>query len=813
MNVSPSCNTANPERLKFCLQCACSLATEKGKICPACKHAVPEGNRFCGQCGERIPQERRCASCKHLILEGSRFCGQCGAAIHAVSDAIPKPHPALLVSPGAYPPEVTRRGQQNGHLASNGKASDILPAADSSATTILDHFRSLMPTSLANKMEIAAAQTSGEQREVTVLFLDVTNFTAASHRMDSEDIYLIIDEAMRLLVEIVYKYEGTVDKFTGDGLIALFGAPVTHENDPERALRTSLEMLQVLQPLRQRTMSQHNFDFQVRIGVNTGLAIAGRLGSDLHMEYTVIGDTVNMASRLETAAQPGSVLVSFSTYQRTRPLFNFVTLPPVAMKGFPDPIRAYRPIQVREQPGSVRGLPGMRVQMIGRVEDMARLHYAMEVVKKERHHRISLITGDAGLGKSRLVVEFCESLARQNIRYFQGNCLAYARSRPMWVVAEMLRNIVHITEVDTADFQIEQLQAFIAEQSLNEAEVLPVLLHLLELETLQPADADEERVNGVLRKVLLSFQSAPFVLIFDDLHWVDPASRQFLIDLIRSSDAIPLHLILVARDFERLTVIRPIIEACAAKTETLDDIRLRALSIDESRLLVNQLVHQSSAEIEELNEMIVTRAEGNPFYTEEIVRMLMDKGGIIEQGVGWMPTVRARELLRAVPGTLRGLILARFDQLPSDLRYTLQQAAVLGRTFSARLLATLNANAMDALIEQMAELASRQFLQENTNSSERGFFFRHTLIQEAVYTTLLKRDRRRLHGVVAEMIKDTDFWLPQEQAEALAYHYTESDEPEKAIPYLLLTADGDAQDTLFETANRLLHPHHQLPVL
>ena len=670
-----------------------------------------------------------------------------------------------------------------------------------------------MPDALAHKLDSAATHISGEQREVTVIFLDVTNFTAASHRLDSEDIYLIIDEAMRLLVEIVYKYEGAIDKFTGDGLIALFGAPISHENDPERALRASLEMLQVLQPLRQRTLAQHSFDFQVRIGVNTGLVIAGSLGNNLHMEYTVIGDTVNLAARLETAAQPGSILVSFSTYQRTRPLFNFVTLPPATMKGFPDRVRAYRPIQVRERPGSLRGLPGMSAQMIGRVRDLSRLQKTMEIVQDKGQRRISLITGEAGLGKSRLVVEFCKGLATQNIPYYQGNCLAYARSRPLWVVAEMIRSIAHITEIDPVDFQIDQLQAFIAEQSLNAAEVLPLLLHVLELGTLQPADADEEQVNGVLRKVLLSFQSAPFVLIFDDLHWVDPASRQFLIDLIRSNDAIPLHLILVARDFERLTVIRPIIEACAAKTEALDDIRLRALSIDESRLLVNQLVHQSSAEIEELNEIIVTRAEGNPFYTEEIVRMLMDKGGIIEQGDGWMPTASARELLRTVPGTLRDLILARFDQLPPDLRYTLQQAAVLGRTFSARLLATLNANALDALIEQMAELASRQFLQENTNSSERGFFFRHTLIQEAVYTTLLKRDRRRLHGVVAEMIKDTDFWLPQEQAEALAYHYTESDEPEKAIPYLLLTAHGDAQDTLFETANRLLHPFHQLPVL
>ena len=691
---------------------------------------------------------------------GSRFCGRCGTPYRPADPQPEQRHPSPLLPSQSIKPGLVDNG--NG-LRAGRDQPPLLPEAG----PVTDYLRALMPTALANKIDAAAPQITGEQREVTVLFLDVTNFTAASHRLDSEDIYLIIDEAMRLLVEVVYKYEGTVDKFTGDGLIALFGAPVAHENDPERALRTSLEMLQVLQPLRQRTMTQYNFDFQMRIGINTGLVIAGSLGNDLHMEYTVIGDTVNMASRLETAAQPGSVLVSFSTYQRTRPLFNFVTLPPLVMKGFPDPVRAYRPIQVREQPGSVRGLPGMQVQMIGRNRDIARLHYAMQVVKNEGRRRISLISGDAGLGKSRLVVEFCESLRTQNIRFYQGNCLAYARSRSMWVVAEIIRGMAHITEIDPIEFQIERLRRFIAEQRLDEAEVLPFLLHVLELKLLECKDEDDSeqvapnslqaRMNEVLSRVLLSFQDSPFVLVFDDLHWVDDASRQFLVNLLGSSEQIPLHLILVTRDFERLTAVRPIIDTCAAYKESFDDIRLRALSVDESRLLVNQLIWQASAEIEQLNEVIVERAEGNPFYTEEIVRMLMDKGGITEHADMWKTTDRARYLLRSVPGTLRGLILARFDQLPPELRHTLQQAAVLGRSFPARLLEQLHNGDMDSLLEQLNDLISRQFLQEDAGSVEWGFSFRHTLIQEAVYSTLLKRDRRSLHGLVAQVIEDTKF--------------------------------------------------------
>lgn len=806
MKISLDYNDSNPEHEEFSLQWPSPLTLEKDRLCPACHHAVPEENRFCGHCGERMPQDRDCPHCGQSIIEGDCFCGNCGAATLLVSDADPKSASAPVESPPA-------------HFPAHSPAGHTTPAADRG--TLLDHFRALMPAFPANKSERAAAHTNGERREVTVLILDVTNFTAASHRMDSEDIYLIIDEAMRLLVRIIHKYEGTVDKFTGDGLIALFGAPITHENDPERALRTSLEMLQVLQPLRQRTMTQHNFDFQVRIGINTGLAIAGSLGNNLHMEYTVIGDTVTMASRLEAAAHPGSVLVSFSTYQRTRPLFNFVTLPPMTMQGFPETVPTYRPIQVREQPGSVRGLPGMRVQMIGRNDDLARLHFALEVVKKERHHRISLITGEAGLGKSRLVAEFCESLAKQGIRYFQGNALAYARSRPLWIVAEILRDMAEISEVDTVEFQIERLREFIARQKLNEAEVLPVLLHVLELKQLDISEARaledsapenfQARLHTILHQVLLSFQDAPFVLIFDDLHWVDPLSCRFLISLLAASEQLPVHLILVSRDFQGLAPICPLIDTCVTYTNAFDNIHMRALSTDESRLLVNQLLWRVPPDGEELNQVIAARAEGNPFYTEEIVRMLIDEGGIVDSDDEWKATNRVRDLLRTVPGSLSGLILARFDQLSPELRLTLQLAAVLGRTFPARLLEKLHHGTQHSLLSNLKDLTNRQFLQENENSAEQCFSFRHTLIQEAVYSTLLKRERRRLHGLVAEVIKDTNFWLPEEQTQALAYHYSESSAPDKAIPYLIAKTEPATQRISLTSSSNQPTPSHHAP--
>jgi class 3 adenylate cyclase len=294
-------------------------------------------------------------------------------------------------------------------------------------------------------------KSAGERREVTVLFLDVTNFTAASHQLDGEDVYLFIDEAMSLLVEVIHKYEGTVDKFTGDGLMALFGVPAAHENDPERAVRAALEMQSVLEPLQKRIRQGYGFDFQARIGLNTGTAIAGNLGNDFHQEYTVIGDTVNLASRLEVAAEPGTILISEATYQRTGPLFEFRTLPPFTVKGMPDPIRAYRPLKLLEKAGRVRGVAGLQVPMVGRTQDLSRLQQALEQVRQDGQRRMAVISGEAGLGKSRLSSEFQRSLAQSESQVYQGSCLDYARATPLSVVIDLLRNMLQLSGAASND--------------------------------------------------------------------------------------------------------------------------------------------------------------------------------------------------------------------------------------------------------------------------------------------------------------------------------------------------------------------------
>lgn len=648
---------------------------------------------------------------------------------------------------------------------------------------------------------------------MTVLFLDLMDFTRLSKQIDSEETYLIVDEAMRLLVQIIYRYEGTVDKFTGDGLMALFGTPIAHENDPERAVHAGLEMQQILKPLQQRVFEKYGFDFQARIGINTGLVIAGNLGNDLHMEYTVIGDTVNLASRLEGAAKPGTVLVSASTYRRTHPIFNYQTLPPQDLKGFAEPVIAYRPLSTRRHPDSVRGLPGMEAPMIGRACELSALHNAWQQVQKEGRNQLVLVTGEAGLGKSRLIAEFRRERDPHSIAMYQGNCLAFARSKPFWVFASLLRDILQISELDSAEHQRQTLCAFVESLDLPVQQVLPYLISILGLDQLDNAFGQhlqqldpgmlQRQTYVVMRQVLLArAQSAPLILILEDLHWVDPASKELLIYLIGAMSEAPILFVLISREFERKTTIRPLLDILEKSPLRFTDVRLHRLSDGEAMQLLSQLLKGSDDEglFYQFQQRIVQRAEGNPFYIEEIVRMLIEQQILVRHNGRFQPTTRPEDSLEHLPGTLKSLILTRFDGLDEELRQILQKAAVLGRSFPLSLLQALNPARPEETITHLYELKNRLFLAEDPFNREPGFTFYHALIQEAIYDMILKRDRRTLHGQVAEVIEWGQFYNEDERVEALGYHYAHSSEPYKAIPYLIAAAGNASRRSAHETA-------------
>jgi predicted ATPase/class 3 adenylate cyclase/uncharacterized protein HemY len=708
--------------------------------------------------------EPSCHACEQPLPAGSKFCNQCGARV------------------------VT------------GEASSM---SSSHQGETLRSLQALMPERLANKIRDRAGEIIGERREATVLFFDIADFTAAAQALGTEDIYLLTDEVMRLLAEVIYKYEGTIDKFTGDGLLALFGVPVAHENDPERAVRAGLEMQRVLLPIGERVRRRHGVDIRARIGINTGLVIAGPIGNDLHLEYTVIGDTVNLANSLQTAARPGTVAVSFSTYQRSRPIFRFEPLESFAVKARDHPVKAFRALGLREQPDLVRGLPGLQTTMVGRQDALTKLERVLGRVRKAGRCQVILLTGEAGVGKSRLVKEFRRSAANTGVNFFQGSCMTYARSRPLWLLADVLRSIIGISEGDPASLQREAARAYLNALGLTgstQRQVITVLgLERSETagQTLPPnldSAALRKLTYAALRGVFVAeAHQAPTVFVFDDLHWVDPPSRDFLSQLVQSSASMPAMIVLVSRDAEPNTPVHPLVDAIRRSSQSLVEVRLDPLSEAEGRQLIDQLLGPGNGVAGALKKEIVARAEGNPFYAEEIVRMLLDHGVVTREEGRLSVVPGAAELLGEIPGTIRSLILARLDQLPERARRTLQRAAVLGTSFPARLLWRLNGTGPDALEAQLRLLEERQFLVLSPFGLERGYAFRHALVQQTVYSTLLKRDRQRIHQRAATAIEQGDPGLQQERVEALAYHYSESREPTRAVPYLIAAAQTAAR--------------------
>ncbi|NNJ10307.1 AAA family ATPase [Chloroflexales bacterium ZM16-3] len=652
------------------------------------------------------------------------------------------------------------------------------------------------------------ADSSSEQREATVMFVDVTNFTAASHSMDSEQVFTWMDETMRLLATVVDHYDGTIDKFTGDGLMALFGVPIAHEDDPERAVRAALEMQQALAPLRARLAKERGASFQVRIGLNSGPLVAGMIGGERHGEYTVLGDSVNLASRLEKAAEPGTVLVSASTYARTAPLFSFQPMPPLSVKGVSEPLQTYRPLGPAAQPGSLRGIAGLHAPLIGRATDLDQLRSHIGAICDDRRRRVALISGEAGVGKSRLVVELRHRLADLPMRCIQATCRSHTRYTPLWLAGEVLRELIGVGPADPPAVRDERQIAFLQRHKLSPADILPYLRHAMgeaelypettHLAALDPSMLQLQTQTAFRLALLAETRTEPLILICDDLHWADEPSRDLLRYVMDTTRDAPLGMVFILRASE-IDLARSLI---ANVESMLCEVHLSALSETEGLALIDELLQRPPGSDSILATQIVERATGNPFYIEEIIRMLIEQGGLTLGASGWEIAPHVGDLLGSVPPNLRDLILARFDRLPADLRLTLQRMAAIGRAAPLRLLARLDGGTDQLTGERLHELEDRSFV-THVARAEPGYALQNALAQDAVYETMLRRDRRQLHTLIAEAVVAESCWEPDERSDVLAHQYAESATPQLAIPYQIEAADHAERRFASATAAQL----------
>lgn len=644
------------------------------------------------------------------------------------------------------------------------------------------------------------ATLAGERKLVTVMFANIPGFTAMSERMDPEHVRRLMNTCFDYLVPAIEKYEGTVDKFIGSRIMALFGAPVAHENHAERALRAALEMGEALAEFNAR----FGTDLRLHCGINSGLVVAGGIGSQGRQEYSVMGDAVNLAARLESAAEGGEIFVGPSTYRLTEPLFEFELLPPIRVKGKRKPVRVYRLRAARPAPGSTRGIEGLRSPLVGRDAEFDRLLGALRSLMAGQGGKVAII-GEAGLGKSRLVAEgrrwlrmLTGSGQEAGVTWVEGRCLSHTRGIGYWVARDVLHSLLGVSANAPANEVGMALRNSLT-QLLPEriAEIYPYLALVLDVplepgmtERVKYLDAEtlQQRIRESFRTYVRNRAlERPLVVVWEDLHWADPSSLRLLEALLPLTDEVPLLLLLVFRPHEGR--IWGLHQQCLV-------IELAPLSRDESTQLVSNLLKVENLPAE-TRELILDRAEGNPFYIEELLRSLIDAGIVVLQG--GRAVVRREISAVDVPDTLQGVIMARIDRLsPADKR-TLQTAAVIGRVFQARVLQHLVAaeGTESQLGASLEELQRREFIRPQGMGSSGGdgareYIFKHALTQETAYSSLLIAQRQALHRRTGEVLERLFPDRADEYAATLGYHFEKAGVNDKAFRYFAHAGDHAA---------------------
>jgi class 3 adenylate cyclase/tetratricopeptide (TPR) repeat protein len=747
--------------------------------CSNCQTPNLDGARFCINCGNPLPIQ--CPNCGHSNPALAKFCSNCG---HKLDQAI-EDQPAPRDSGQEHTPPL-------------------------STQSIL---KQLIPNELMRRIEQTGNSLVGERRVVTMLFCDVKDSTAAASRLDPEEWAEVINHAFEHMIRPVYHYEGTVARLMGDGLLAFFGAPVAHEDDPQRAVLAGLEIVQEIDDHRAEFIRRWGVEVEVRVGINTGLVVVGAVGSDLRMEYTALGNAINIAARMEQTAAPGTVQVAEATHKLTEPLFDFEPIQDLEIKGGSEPVRAYRVLAPQAVPGKLRGIPGLESPLIGRERQMEALREALGTLDQGLGSIVS-VTGEAGLGKSRLVAELRratqgeraeaggtspgEGHSLTRLQWIEGRSLSYETSTPyapfMRLFKERLGLLDGQDQPDSSAYS--RLKDGLAGQVPQvAAEIAPFLAAMLGIE---PGESDLERVKFLepphLRRSITSAVSAylenlaeqnGLVFFLDDLHWIDPTSLELLLSLLPLTRRVPLVILAAFRPRRQENSWRFHETAQRDYATTYTHLHLEPLDEQQARGLVASLLT-----IEDLPEsarrLILERAEGNPFFLEETIRSLLETGLVVNEDGRWRATGAIHSL--TIPNTLVGVITARLDRLDERARQTAQTAAVIGRTFSYEVLAGLAGRQPD-LEGNLVELERRELVREKSRRPVRVYQFKHSLTQQAAYESILLSRRRELHFKAAEALRHSQ----PDQAAEIGRHFLEARQHERALPFLVEAGEQAAR--------------------
>ncbi len=725
--------------------------------CAECSAENPAGARFCMECGATLP--RSCAACGSRAPDDARFCMTCGAQLTHAG------------------PAATERGDDR--MASGGAAR--------------------------------SSQEPDERRTATVLFADLSGYTAIAERLDPESVKRLLEQILTRLGEEVSKYGGYVDKFIGDNVMAIFGAPVAHGDDAERAVRAGLGMQAAMGGVNEALAQQHGVTFALCVGINTGDVLAGHVGDG----YTVIGDSVNVAARLQAAARPGTVTVGGPTYRATRNAIEYDGLPePLQLKGKAEPVHAWEAIAAVGSPAATASIAEpARAPLVGRGAELAQLHGLVERVRQSHRPHLATVIGEAGVGKSRLLAEFEQKLALAQsppvIR--RGRCLPYGSSIAYWPLGEVIRAECGIVDGDPPAMAWEKLSLRLGEL-LGEPQHEPagsspskatLIGRLLGIEAPGEPPASEEQDAQRAREAIFAAvrscveglaRERPLVLVWEDIHWADEGMLDLIEHLVRWTRA-PVLQICLAR--EELLERRP---AWGGVRRDATTIFLEPLGELHTRELISSLLASQDLS-ESVVAAVAARAEGNPLFAEEMVRRLSEEEG-----------ANAAEL----PATVQGLLAARLDSLEPFQRRLLAHAAVIGRTFwEAALAPVVEAEGGD-LQDALRALREKELVVTGEAAGLAGepeLAFKHALIRDAAYEMLPKAVRAQKHFEVAQFIQLRAGERVEEVVALLAEHYGRAAQlgtelslaPAELEPYRVnalryMEAAGDAATAFYSNA-------------
>jgi len=701
--------------------------------CPQCRYDNPGGARFCNKCGSKM--ELACPQCGKANPPDSNFCNGCGQSLVQDEKPVEMPEPS-------------------------------------------------------------APATGGERKHVTVLFSDLSGYTAMSEKLDPEEVKEIMTRVFGRIKEVIAKYDGFIEKFAGDAVMAIFGVPRAHEDDPVRAIRAAREIHDLVKFISPEVEGKIGRPLSMHSGINSGLVVTGDVNPD-QGTHGVAGDPLNVAARLCSLAASEEILVGQDTYRRSKGYFSIEAQEPIQVKGKADSVPIYKVLASRERPATGTRPSAPFGKLIGRKFELAQLAEAAEQIQNGKGAIIS-ISGDAGTGKSRLVEEFRTGLDLDKVQWLEGHAYAYSQNMPYFQLIDMLNRALLIEENDSPDKVREKLESGLAVLVGDQNDVVPYIGSLYALDYPEAEAVSPEfwksQLRDAMQTVLMALsRNRPAIICLEDIHWADPSSIDLLRYILSDFNYPALFICVYRLPFSLFTSHQQ-----SGLGKFYREIQLQDLSASEAQSMVEALLACDNVPAD-LRKFVQEKVEGNPFYLEEVIHALIESDTLIRDNGGWKLTQSIKDL--EFSSSVYGIISSRLDRLELDTKRVLQEASVIGRAFLYDILEKISK--LQTRVDRcLSGLERLDIIKARSVQPELEYIFKHAITQEVVYNNLLKKERREIHeriGAVVEVIfKDrlSEFY------ETLAYHFKQGQSLHKAVKYLMMSGEKSMRKYAVEEADQ-----------